>query len=202
MTRLSWLLAWFPALIVGLAIADVTWFGFTRTWYALLLLPLILYGLPLGIYHLHNWRYPIAPGISYLQDEQTYSPWWGSHQIQLIYIAFPSLETLLRLVPGLFSQWLRLWGAEIGQSVYWTPRGEIADRGLLSIGDRVIIGHQVGLYSHVIKPRKQNLMLYVQPIKIGDDVFIGSASAIGPGVEIESGTFIKVKTDLFPNSKR
>ena len=130
-----------------------------------------LYGFPLLAYHLHRFVYPLAHGISYLQGSD-YSPWWGSHQFQLIYIAFPALEILLRLVPGVFSAWLRLWGANIGKQVYWTPALEIADRGLLTIGDGVVFGHRVGMYSHIIKPRRDNLMLYLNPITIGDGSFI------------------------------
>ncbi len=157
-----------------------------------------LYGFPVLVYRLHQQIYPLKNGISYLQGEN-YSPWWGSHQLQLIYIAFPALETLLRLVPGLFSIWLRLWGAQIGKQVYWTPGLEIADRGLLTIGDNVVFGHQVGLYSHIVKPRRDNLMLYLKPITIGDDSFIGAGSYIGPGATITAGSFLAAGSELYPN---
>lgn len=198
MTLLSRLLLLFPTIILLLSIAAFLYLCYSPGLISLLILILILYGLPVFSYRLHQWFYPILEGITYL-GEKIYSPWWGSHQIQIIYIAFPLLETSLRLIPGLFSVWLRLWGAKIGKQVYWTPGLEIADRGLLEIGDRVVFGHRVGLYSHVIKPRKQDLMLYVKKIKIGNDVFLGAAVRIGPGVIIQDGVFVPVKTDLFPN---
>ena len=204
MTLLSRLLLFFPALVIGMSgLFFSLLFVASNELEVLMCLFLImftLYGLPLLVHWLHNRLYPLSEGVSYLQGE-AYSPWWGSHQIQLIYIAFPWLEALLRLVPGVFSVWLRLWGADVGRQVYWAPGLEIADRGLLSVGDRAIIGHQVGLYAHVIKPKRQDLMLYVKRIHIGSDTFIGSASRIGPGVVIKSGDYVPVTSDFFPNQK-
>ncbi len=198
MTPLSWVLSFFPALVIGSAIATFLSFCITANGWSLLLLIAILYGLPPLVHRLHQWRYPITEGISYLQGK-TYSPWWGSHQIQAIYIAFPALETVLRLIPGLFSAWLRLWGATVGQQVYWTPKLEISDRSLLDIGDRAVFGYQVGLYAHAIKPRRGNLMLYVKRIRIGKDVFLSGSVQIGPGVAIADGTFVPTSTHLYPN---
>ncbi|WP_243714122.1 acyl transferase [Nostoc sp. 106C] len=161
---------------------------------------LSIYGLPVIVYRWHQWVYPVPEGITYLCGKE-YSPWWGSHQIQVIYITIPVLEAVLRLIPGAFSFWLRLWGAKVGRNVYWTPGLEIADRGLLEIGDRVIMGHRVGISSHVIKPRKQNLMLYVKKVKIGNDVFVGAGSIFAPGVVIGDGTFLTMATNLSPNQQ-
>jgi acetyltransferase-like isoleucine patch superfamily enzyme len=195
MTFLSTVLAFFPALVISLAIASLCLMPGILGVLAFLA---VLYGLPLLTYRLHQWRYPVRSGISYLGGK-TYSPWWGSHQIQAIYIAIPVLEALLRLIPGAFSCWLRLWGSPVGRNVYWTPGLEIADRGWLEIGDRVVFGHRVGIYPHAIKPRRHDLMLYVKPVKIGNDVFIGAFSHLGPGTVIQSGTYLPVATFLFPN---
>ena len=200
MTLLSILLSCFPALVMLIAGISFLWICFDPGIFSVLTLLFSLYGLPLLIYRLHTWFYPIQEGISYLGSKQ-YSPWWGSHQIQAIYIAFPALETLLRLIPGVFSLWLRLWGSKVGKAVYWTPTLEVADRGLLEIGDRVVFGHGVGLYPHIIKPRKQDLMLYIKKIKIGDNVFLGAWNHIGPGVTIEAETYIPVFTHIYPNQK-
>jgi acetyltransferase-like isoleucine patch superfamily enzyme len=94
-----------------------------------------------------------------------------------------------------------LWGAEVGANVYWVPQVEIADRGLLKIGNNVVFGYQVRLFSHVVKPRKENLMLYVKQIEIGNNVFIGVGSNLGPGVVLEDNVFLPAKTDLYPNQR-
>jgi hypothetical protein len=200
MTRLSWILAYFPTAILVLVIAAFLYLCVHPGVFSVLSLFFVLYGLPLLVYRLHNYFYPVTEGISYLQG-QNYSPWWGSHQLQAIYIAIPTLEAILRLVPGLFSVWLRLWGAKVGQQVYWTPALEIADRSLLEIGDRVIFGHRTGLYAHVVKPRRGNLTIYVKKIEIGSDAFIGAGSVLGPGVAIADGAFLPAGTQVYLNQQ-
>ncbi|MFN6569394.1 acyl transferase [Dendronalium sp. ChiSLP03b] len=200
MTVLSKILLFFPTLVLLLTGAAIVYLAHSPSIFSILAVLLSIYGLPVLVYRWHQWVYPVREGISYLQGKE-YSPWWGSHQIQTIYIAIPALEAVLRLIPGVFSIWLRLWGAKVGRNVYWTPGLEIADRGLIEIGDRVVIGHRVGIYSHVIKPRKQDLMLYVKKVKIGNDVFVGAGSHLGPGVVIADGTFVPAATNLYPNQQ-
>ncbi|NEQ53757.1 MAG: acyl transferase [Leptolyngbya sp. SIO3F4] len=199
MTLLSKLLSFFPGLTLAVATLSLGYGIWAHSLWSIMLCLLSLYGLPLLGYRLHNYIYPLKSGISYLQGSD-YSPWWGSHQFQVIYIAFPVLETWLRLVPGVFSAWLRLWGAHVGKDVYWTPGLEIADRGLLVIGDGVVFGHQVGLYSHIIKPRRDNLMLYLKPITIENGSFIGAGSYIGPGTTITAGSYLEADSKIYPNT--
>lgn len=200
MTFLSKILLFFPTIVLLLTSGSIIYLAYSPGIFSILTILFSLYGLPVLVYQLHQLIYPLQEGISYLQRKE-YSPWWGSHQIQVIYIAIPALEAVLRLIPGLFSFWLRLWGAKVGRNVYWTPGLEIADRSLLEIGDRVVIGHRVGIYSHVIKPRKQDLMLYVKKVKIGNNVFVGAGSHLAPGVVIENGVYLPVSTNLYPNQK-
>ncbi|NEZ55310.1 acyltransferase [Adonisia turfae] len=199
MTLLSKFLSFFPTLTLSLATVSLAYGIWEHSLWSVMLCLFFLYGFPILSYRIHHSVYPLENGISYLQGSD-YSPWWGSHQFQLIYIAFPALETLLRLVPGVFSLWLRLWGAHIGKQVYWTPALEIADRGLLTIGDGVVFGHRVGMYSHIIKPRRDNLMLYLKPITIGDGSFIGAGSYIGPGAMITAGSYLEAGSEIYPNS--
>ncbi|MBN4004348.1 DapH/DapD/GlmU-related protein [Nostoc sp. LPT] len=200
MTVISNIILFFPTFILLLTGAAIVYLAYSPNIFSILAVFLCIYGLPVLVYRLHEWVYPVREGISYLQGKE-YSPWWGSHQIQVIYIAIPVLEAVLRLIPGVFSCWLRLWGAKVGRDVYWTPGLEIADRGLLEIGDRVVIGHRVGIYSHIIKPRKQNLMLYVKKVKIGSNVFVGAGSHLAPGVVIGDGSYLPAATNLYPNQK-
>ncbi|MBA3922390.1 MAG: acyl transferase [Nostocaceae cyanobacterium] len=199
MTLLSTILSLFPTLVILMALGSCFWICFCPGIIGIAGLCFSLYAFPVMVYRIHEHFYPVKEGISYLGGN--YSPWWGSHQIQVLYIAFPALETLLRLIPGAFSLWLRLWGAKVGQGVYWTPHLEIADRGLLEIGDRVVFGHKIGIYAHAIKPRKADLMLYVKKVKIGNNVFLGAGSHLGPGVVVEDGTYLPVASNIYPNQK-
>ncbi|AVH64375.1 acyl transferase [Nostoc sp. 'Peltigera membranacea cyanobiont' 213] len=200
MTVISKILSFFPTFILLLTGAAIIYLAYSPNIFSILAVLLSIYGLPVLVYRLHEWVYPVREGISYLLGKE-YNPWWGSHQIQVIYIAIPALEAVLRLIPGVFSCWLRLWGAKVGRDVYWTPGLEIADRSLLEIGDRVVVGHNVGIYCHIIKPRKQNLMLYVKKVKIGSNVFVGAGSNLAPGVIIADDSYLPAATKLYPNQK-
>ncbi|MDX2097199.1 MAG: acyl transferase [Leptolyngbyaceae cyanobacterium bins.59] len=200
MTLLSLILSWFPTLVLLLVGSSLFYLCYAPGLLSLGLLFFSLYGFPLLIYQLHNFFFPVKEGMSYLLGKE-YSPWWGSHQIQAIYIAFPALETALRLIPGVFSLWLRLWGSKIGQSVYWTPDISISDRNLLEIGDRVVMGYRVGIYTHVIKPRRNNLMLYVKKVKIGSHAFVGAGSRLAPGSVVQEGAYLPILTDIYPNQQ-
>ncbi len=111
--------------------------------------------------------------------------WWLSMQWQVVFCRFPALEEILRMVPGLYSAWLRLWGARIGRLTYWAPGTLILDRSFLSIGDDVVFGAGVRLNAHVIvreESGESNLLLAT--IKIGERALIGGYSLLTAGTEI------------------
>ena len=196
MTAMGRIVSLYPAMILGLSTVTVLWFGWHPSIYQPLILAANIYLLPPLTLRLHQLIFPIKEGASNL-SERKYSPWWGAHQIQLIYIAIPQLEALLRMVPGLYSVWLRLCGSKVGRNVYWTPNVEITDRCLMDIGDRVVFGHRTHFFAHAIKPGKRGMILYTRRIKIGDDVFIGAGSRAGPGVVIANGVCLPILTDLY-----
>lgn len=194
MTLLSTLLSFFPLSVLLLAGAALLHLLDQPGLPALLRLLAVLYLYPVLCYRLLNLFHPLQEG-RYNLSEHKYNAWWGSHQIQLIYFACPWLEALLRLIPGVYSAWLRLWGARIGRQIYWTPNVKIDDRPLIEIGDRVLIGHQVQFISHVILPHKGQMRLYVKKIQIGSDCFLGAGSRLGPGVCVEDGVFLPVLSE-------
>jgi hypothetical protein len=198
MTLLGRIISFYSTCILGLCAATVLWFGLRPSPVQPVILAVILYIVPPLTFRLHRVFFPIKKSLSNLSDRK-YSPWWGAHQIQVIYTAIPQLEAALRLVPGLYSAWLRLWGSRIGRRVYWTPNVEITDRHSLDIGDHVVCGHKCKFLGHAIKPTGQKMTLYTRSIKVGNDVFIGAGSRIGPGAVIADGTFLPVLTDVHIN---
>ena len=125
--------------------------------------------------------------------------WWLSSQWQVIFNRLPWLEELIRLVPGLYSVWLRLWGAKIGKFVYWTPGLQILDRSLLQIGDRVVFGAGVKISPHIIMPNRDGkLVLLVAPVRIGNDVLVGGYSLLLAGSWIGAGEASPGKRILAP----
>jgi hypothetical protein len=197
MTAAGFLVSLFPLGLVAGAIACVVWLAAAPSVLPVCALLALLYVLPVVAFRLHQLVAPLRAGGSRL-DGKTYVPWWGGHQIQLIYIAVPQLEAILRMVPGLYSLWLRAWGSRIGRRVHWTPQIEVTDRSLLDVGDGVIFGHRAVLFGHVIRHGKQHLLLYVRKVTIGEGAFVGAGSAISPGAVIRPGVRLDAEARVYP----
>lgn len=114
--------------------------------------------------------------------------WWGLANLQALFVRFAFLEELLRLIPGVYSLWLRLWGAKLGRLIYWAPGTIILDRSFLNIGDGVVFGAGVRLNPHVIAADSTNAeKLLLADIVIGSNCVIGGYSLLTAGTEIDAG---------------
>lgn len=199
MTLQARIFSWFTPFLISLSLGIVVSFSFRPSLFHPLLLLFVLYLLPPLVYRLHDFFWPVKAGVFPFEDGK-YLPWWGSYEIQSIYVVFPSLEKILRVFPGFYSAWLRLWGSEIGKRVFWTPTVLIADRAFLKIENDVIFGHEVVCFPHLIKPKKQveQWVLHLAPISIGRASFLGGQARLGPGCRIEEKTWLPIATDVRP----
>ncbi len=195
MTFRGKLISLFPAFILLLAFGGLLRLITDPSPFAILFLVFVIYILPPLVHRVHGLIWPVIEGVSRL-DTPRYSPWWASHNFQSIYDALPFLERILRLLPGCYSSWLRFWGSKVGRRVYWTPSVEITDRSLIQVGDDVVFGHRVASYGHVIRIRNGEMRLTVRRITIGDRVFIGAGSRLGPGARIADDTVVPLLTDI------
>lgn len=126
-------------------------------------------------------REPIAIG------SKPFFAWWALVNVQMIFCRWPFLEETIRLVPGLYSAWLRLWGSRIGRMTYWSPGVMILDRSFLDIGNEVVFGAGVRLNPHVISHDENGRpRLLLAPVKIGDRVLVGGYSLLTAGTEVAS----------------
>lgn len=189
MTLASWFYAFVPTLFLA-AVAVSVYFR------SVLSVFVVLYAVP----PLLHRALSLKPGLFDLKQPK-FNAWWASHQLQQLYIAVPALEALLRVVPGLYSAWLRLWGSRVGRRVYWTPRMEVLDRGLLEVGDGVVFGHKVELYGHTVMPKDERLLLYVDRVTVGAGAFVGAGSRLAPGVVVEEGALVPILTDLYMKTR-
>jgi acetyltransferase-like isoleucine patch superfamily enzyme len=147
-----------------------------------------LYLLPPLAARLSAWLMPLPRGEVEL-DERGFLAWWLSAQWQVIFNRARLLEEALRLVPGAYSAWLRLWGSRVGSLVYWSPGVELLDRGLLEIGDRVVFGAGVRLAGHVLLPgADRRVRLLVGPVKVGREALVGAYSMLPPCAEVAEGS--------------
>lgn len=128
--------------------------------------------------------------------------WWFYAQWQVIFNRFPMLEEALRMVPGLYSQWLRLWGARIGSLVYWSSGVTVLDRSCLEVGDRVVFGAGVVVSPHnLAADESRRLKLLISPVRVGSDTMIGGRAVLSPGVRIGSEETLPAFQRLAPFSE-
>jgi hypothetical protein len=114
--------------------------------------------------------------------------WWTLLQLQMIFSRLPALEELLKLVPGAYSAWLRLWGARIGRLTFWSPGIRILDRSYLKVGNDVVFGAAVRVNPHVFaKNSGGEFELLLGTVKIGDRAQVGGYSLLAAGAEIAPG---------------
>jgi len=172
-------------LLHGLAVVGTLIFPPFAWWIRLILAGAVLYLLPplmvrmlLAIGRIHEGSIPLGSKDFFL--------WWISFQWQMIFCRFPALEELLRLIPGLYSLWLRLWGSHIGRFTFWAPGTLILDRPFLRIGDDVVLGAGVRLNAHVADLDEQgHRRLLLAQLEIGDRCHIGGYSLLTAGTKIE-----------------
>ena len=146
-----------------------------------------LYWLPPVLARVILLAAPIVPGRIDL-GSGAFFRWWAVFQLQVVFCRFPALEEALRLIPGVYSLWLRLWGSRIGGLTYWSPGVVITDRSFLQIGDGVVFGAGVRLNAHVLTGEKAGpRYLLLAPIKIGDHSIVGGYSLLTAGTEVAPG---------------
>jgi hypothetical protein len=187
-TRLAMLgLNFIPVIhIVGI----ITLTAMTTGWWKIASLLGSLYVLPALVGRIILWIRPISGG-TYKMGTSQFLTWWATAQCQMIFCRLPFLEETLRLVPGIYSLWLRLWGAKIGRLTFWSPGLKILDRSFLKVGDDVVFGAGARLNAHVLTEQDEEQVLQLSQIVIGDRTLIGGYSLLTAGTVIEPDQTLK-----------
>ena len=172
---------------------------FPRSWAFLSLA--VLYLLPPVVCRVAGWWMPMPDGTFELAARE-FLHWWFYAQWQVIFNRLPVLEETLRMVPGLYSQWLRLWGARIGPLVYWSSGVTVLDRSCLEVGGGVVFGAGVVLSPHNLAPdASRRLKLLISPITVGRGTMIGGQAVLSPGVRIAAEEMLPAFHRLAPFSE-
>ena len=167
-----------------LAVAAVTGFAWAPVGWRIAAGAAVLYLAPALAARILNTISPISEGRIRLGTRDFFA-WWAQANLQMLFCRLPMLEEFLRLFPGLYSLWLRLWGARIGRLTYWGAGLRILDRSFLRIGGDVIFGAGVRLNPHVLTRNEQGEMeLMLASIVIGHRAIIGGYSLLTAGTEI------------------
>jgi acetyltransferase-like isoleucine patch superfamily enzyme len=190
MTAWDRLFSYFPLLMAVLSFAALGVFAAWPNLWAVLLVFFVVYLFPPIVQRIMFRWAPLKLGVNAI-DGKTFSPWLAAHNIQAFYDALPFLESLLRVIPGFYSMWLRLWGSRIGYGVEWPVRMDILDRDLMEIGNRVVFSREVELCAHRRKKTDGGASrVLVRGVRVGSYAFIGGGAIIGPGAHIPSNASV------------
>jgi hypothetical protein len=194
MTAVDRLFSYFPLLMTAAAFGALGVFAaWPNGWSAALVFFVVYLFPPMLLRIVLRWA-PLKHGISPI-DGRKFSPWLAAHHIQAFYDALPYLESLLRVIPGFYSMWLRMWGSSIGYGVEWPVRIDVLDRNLMEIGNRVVFSHEAELVAHVRqKTEGGGSRVLVRPVRIGSYAFIGAGARIGPGAHVPSNANVPAMT--------
>ena len=128
--------------------------------------------------------------------------WWFLTQLQMVFNRLRFLEELLRLVPGLYSLWLNLWGSRVSLFVFWVSGVLITDRYLLNIGPGVIVSADAALAGHLSTyDAHGNYVTSIARITIEKGAIIGARAGIGPGCVIGAFEVVPAGKLLPPYSR-
>jgi acetyltransferase-like isoleucine patch superfamily enzyme len=87
-------------------------------------------------------------------------------------------------------------GTTFGEQVFVNQACLFSDLGGIAVGDRALIGPNVTLTTtgHPVDPAERYDGITFAPIVIEDDVWIGAAATVTPGVRIGRGSVIGAGT--------
>lgn len=160
----------------------------------LYLLPPFLARALFAVFGKPRGRFPVAGS--------PFMVWWASLQLQMVFCRFPALEEALRMLPGCYSAWLRLWGSRVGRLTYWAPGTMVLDRSYLDVGDDVSLGAGVRLNGHVIALSESGAVELIV-----DDIFLGAGCSVGgyclltAGARVAPGASTRAALSLPPYAR-
>ena len=125
------------------------------------------------------------PQGEFTAEARAYRTWWLLTQLQMLYGRVALLEEALRIVPGAYSLWLRLWGSQVSLLVLWSPGVMITDRYLLRVARGVVVGTRSTLGAHIATvDARGEYRLTIAPIVLEEGSVVGALAGLGPGCHV------------------
>jgi hypothetical protein len=133
------------------------------------------------------------------QDMRAYKVWWFLTQVQTLFNRLPVLEELLRLVPGLYPLWIKLWGGGLSPFAYVGPGVIITDRWLVNVARGAVLGWNSALAGHmVIRDAAGRFVVVVAAPCVEAEAILGGGAALGPGAALRAGASLPAGRRVAP----
>lgn len=133
------------------------------------------------------------------QDSGGFKRWWFAFQCQTVFNRLPWLEELLRLVPGLYALWIRLWGGRVSPRCYIAPGATLLDRWAVEVQTGAVLGYGCLLVAHLgTRGVDGRGMLLVAAPCVQQDAIVGGLAKLGPGATLLAGQVLPTGRHLGP----
>lgn len=131
-----------------------------------------------------------------------YRVWWCLAQLQMPFNRLPWLDELLRLVPGLYSAWIALWGGRLSPLGFVSPGVRIIDRHLVLVGRGAVLGMKSTLTGHAaLRDEAGRFVVVVGTPTVGREAIVGGEAGIGPGATLHAGAVLPAGRRLGPGAQ-
>lgn len=158
-----------------------------------------VYLLPPLLARLASLLFGAPEGRALVQTDRAFKVWWFQFQMQVVLNRFPFLDELLRLVPGLYSLWLGLWGSRVSPLAYWGPGVRVLDRGLVEVGRGAVLGAESALAGHAGTIAADGRhVVDIAPAVVEAEAILGARSGLGPGARVLAGAMLPAGRGLKP----
>lgn len=166
--------------------------GYAKTWLVLPLAPFVLFFSFIAIIFFIRICLPkLKPG-RYKRELNKMTIAWFCHFSLSRAAKITGLISLLQSFNTLKYLYWRALGVRVSFQIMNSFDIDFVDCPLISIGKNVTIGSQVSISCH----SDVGSLLFLSPVVIEDDVFIGMSVTIGPGTTLKKGAWIGYGNDL------
>lgn len=139
------------------------------------------------------------PEGTFGMGERGYRAWWAMTQLQMIFNRLPVLDEALRLVPGLYPLWIRLWGGSVSPFALVGPGVVITDRHLVRVGRGALLGAQARIAGHMaLRDDAGRWQVVVAAPVVEADAIMGGESGLGPGARLRGGALLPAGRRVAP----
>lgn len=133
------------------------------------------------------------------QRSRGFLVWWWATQWQTAFNRLPWLEELLRLVPGLYPLWIRLWGGRISLQTYVAPGVQIVDRWAVQVQAGAVLGLRCVLSGHLgTRDTAGRSIVIVAAPCVQAHAIVGGFAMLGPGAVLRAGQVLPAGRHLGP----